>query len=58
MQVIGAFHQIVVDEMTLKHRLLAEMEQAPAFQCIDGRLWGGGYSATVSYHADSASPEG
>ena len=26
LQVIGAFHQIVVDEMTLKHRLSAEME--------------------------------
>jgi subfamily B ATP-binding cassette protein HlyB/CyaB len=26
LQVIGAFHQIVVDELTLKHRLSAEME--------------------------------
>jgi ATP-binding cassette, subfamily B, bacterial HlyB/CyaB len=27
LQVIGAFHQVVVDEMTLKHRLAAELER-------------------------------
>jgi len=30
LQVIGAFHQIVVDEMTLKHRLSAELERDEA----------------------------
>ncbi len=30
MQVIGAFHQIVVDEMTLKHNLSAELEKDEA----------------------------
>ncbi|NTU57670.1 MAG: type I secretion system permease/ATPase [Chlorobiaceae bacterium] len=30
LQVIGAFHQIVVDEMTLKHTLSAEMERDEA----------------------------
>ena len=30
LQVIGAFHQIVVDEMTLKHQLSAEMERYEA----------------------------
>ena len=30
MQVIGAFHQVALDEMTLKHRLSAELEQDEA----------------------------
>ncbi len=30
LQVIGSFHQIVVDEMTLKHRLSAELERDEA----------------------------
>lgn len=30
LQVIGSFHQVVVDEMTLKHRLAAELERDEA----------------------------
>ena len=30
LQIIGAFHQVVVDEMTLKHRLSAELERDEA----------------------------